>query len=206
MKKFLAGILTMSVMLCSLTGCQKEEKKVRDHDRRDETSEDIPLLFRISSADKDSFADAVDELYGIRLTDSDFTEDRRIASSRYHCVVNENNVTYIYIEFPDRNAADEYWDTFTSYFDNSYIIENEDQYGYIANASSEYLVMYRNGNVVISAGTAQVDTPMTSAYNSYGGFDDIDEFMHYISYPSPDDIWEGIADMDGIHFLGHDIS
>ena len=127
-------IIAALLALCLMSGgCSRSvEKKVMRNDRNDrQTEEEMPYIFSHATADKETFTDAAEELLDTSLTDPDFTENRGVSSSMYHCVVNRDGVTYIYLEFPNDGAADDYWNTFTTYFDETYLIETEGDYGYI---------------------------------------------------------------------------
>ena len=138
-------------------------------------------MYRFGEASKESFTDAMKELADKNLNDSDFTDNKGVSSALYHCVVSNSGATFIYLEFPDDETADEYWDHWMGLFDDDEaLIENKGDYGYVIEIY-ENGGMYRIGNVCISAAGSDEDL--------------IEEFFAYLGFPSSEEVLYGPVDI-----------
>ncbi len=136
-----------------------------------------PYTFRLADVTKDSFAESIGEMTGQTLTEADFTRNISVTDAIRHCVVSDNGVTYIFIEFPDDASADNYWTFEQSLTNGNGINYTNGDNGFIQEDTDySYGAMYRSGNCIVSAWSSGDDAASRAR---------VDDFLMGMGLPEP---------------------
>ncbi len=171
LSKCLPIILVAGMICCGVTGCniggKKSDARQTDKSRFEDDSDDVgDFLMQLKEwkanallnmylsieIDPNEYSLAAKKLFGTKLTDSDFTDSISVPGANRHCVVYEDDITLIYLEFPSSWETTEYWEYEMSldYFDDWLSWNNDSQHCFMIRKDDTTQGFYRCGNVVIS--------------------------------------------------------
>lgn len=162
--QFLLIILVVSISCFGFSGCNLGVGKSRHENNSDHDDSSFWMQFAAFQqkaqvfdylyieTGPDDFCLAAEKLFGTKLTESDFTDDIRVPGANRHCVVSEDDITLIYLEFPSSWETTEYWEYEMSldYFDDWLSWNNDSQHCFMIRKDDTTQGFYRCGNVVIS--------------------------------------------------------
>lgn len=169
LSKFLLIIIVVSLSCFGFTGCNsKRDANQTNKSQHKDTSDDSNGSF-LTLAVKgwkeyilskylnieigpDEFSSAVKILFGITLTESDFTDRISVSDANRHCVIFEEDITLIYIEFPNEGETSQYWDYMMSlgYSDDWLSWNGDSEHCFMIWEDNTVEGFYRCGNVLIS--------------------------------------------------------